>query len=215
MIKSDSITTIAGALAQLQGELKPVKMNQTNKFLGNSYADLGAIIENVRPLIAKYGLAIVQNVTGQGDQIGVETLLVHKSGEYIGGQFSLLTTSEKGKSAAQVAGSLITYARRYALAAILGLYTDEDADGNDPTKRAGKAAGPQVETMTLAKAEAITNRDGVRYKDIDSKQLAAMSASLDKAIKNNGHDPDTKNQLVTKLDAIGVILQSRSVAMPN
>ena len=113
---------LAAALVGFQSELKPVKFNKKNQFLGNRYADLGAIIDETRPRLAAYGLAIIQNAVSEGDQIGIETLILHKSGEYMGNSFTMPTGPEKGKSAAQVAGSMITYARRYALAACL-LYT--------------------------------------------------------------------------------------------
>ena len=204
MIKSESIKELAAALVGFQSELKPVKFNKKNQFLGNRYADLGAIIDETRPRLAAYGLAIIQNAVSEGDQIGIETLILHKSGEYMGNSFTMPTGPEKGKSAAQVAGSMITYARRYALAAALGLYTDEDTDGND------NAQGKGGRTLTLDQAAAITNSEGTPYGKIESERLAAMSVQIDKAIKSNGHDPNKKADLERKLDAIGLILNARA-----
>jgi len=64
--------------------------------------------------------------------VGVETILAHESGEWIGSTIFLPLGEEKGKSQAQLAGSVITYLRRYSLAGILGMYADEDGDGNTP-----------------------------------------------------------------------------------
>ena len=205
MIKSESIKELAAALVGFQSELKPVKFNKKNQFLGNRYADLGAIIDETRPRLAAYGLAIIQNAVSEGDQIGIETLILHKSGEYMGNSFTMTTGPEKGKSAAQVAGSIITYARRYGLAAILGLYTDEDTDG-----LYSNAQGKGGRALTLEQAAAIKNSEGEPYGKIESERLAAMSVQIDKAIKSNGQDPNKKADLERKLDAIGIILNARA-----
>ena len=113
-----------------QAEMPPVKFNKVNPFLKNKYADLGAIIDTAQPVLAKHGLAVSQLCTTEGDEVGVETMLMHKSGEWIASSMSIPLGEERGKSTAQVAGSIVTYIRRYALAAILGMYADEDGDGN-------------------------------------------------------------------------------------
>ena len=116
MNKSESIAHLASALSQAQAELKPVGFNAVNPFLKNKYADLGALIESSRPILAKHGLSIVQLPMGDG-QIGVETIVLHTSGEFVSNFITLPLEMEKGKSNAQVAGSIITYLRRYAWAA--------------------------------------------------------------------------------------------------
>jgi hypothetical protein len=79
---------------------------------------------------------------------------MHSSGEYIESGMALPLGDEKGKSLAQVAGSIITYLRRYAYSAILGLYADEDTDGNSPNgkKPEPKPAAAKTETLDQAKA---------------------------------------------------------------
>ena len=130
MNKSETIKNISEALVSAQAEMPAVKFNKVNPFLKNKYADLGAIIETAQPILAKNGLAVSQLCTTEGDQVGVETMLMHKSGEWISSSMSISLGEERGKSTAQVAGSIVTYIRRYALAAILGMYADEDGDGN-------------------------------------------------------------------------------------
>lgn len=132
MQKSESIKELASALTKAQGEMPAVKFNSTNPFLKNKYADLGAIIAAAKPVLAKHGLAVSQLSTSDDDRIGVETVLMHQSGEFISSRLTMEIADEKGKSSAQVAGSIITYLRRYALASILGMYADEDGDGNAP-----------------------------------------------------------------------------------
>lgn len=132
MEHSDTLAALGAALAAAQAELRPAAMNATNPFLKNRYADLGSVIDAARPVLAQHGLAVSQLVTGHGAEVGVSTVLVHSSGEWMASTVSLPMVEERGKSMAQVAGSVITYLRRYALAAVLGMYADEDTDGHVP-----------------------------------------------------------------------------------
>ena len=96
-----------------------------------SYADLGLVVGAVRPILAAHGLAQVQDVVTVGNNVAVSTTLVHKSGESI--TFGPLTFNAGGTP--QQTGSAITYARRYALLAALGLATEDDdgAKASAPT----------------------------------------------------------------------------------
>jgi len=130
MNKSETTKELALALSKAQAEMPPAELNKVNPFLKNKYADLGSIIKTAKPIIAKHGLSISQLPTSNGDKIGVTTILMHSSGEWIESTMMLPVGEEKGKSSAQVAGSIISYLRRYALSAVLGMYADEDIDGN-------------------------------------------------------------------------------------
>jgi hypothetical protein len=143
MKMSESITEVAKALVAAQSEFETATMNATNPFLMSRYADLGAVIEAVRPALSKHGLTFVQPASMADGVVTVETVVLHESGEYIAESISLEATAEKGKSAAQVAGSIITYLRRYGLSAMLGVYADEDNDGAEPTKSASPKRTPQ------------------------------------------------------------------------
>ena len=63
---------------------------------------------------------------------------MHNSGEWLESTCWLELGDERGKSNAQVAGSIVTYLRRYSLASILGMYADEDGDGNKQDKQPEK-----------------------------------------------------------------------------
>jgi len=151
-MKSDNIDALAAALAKAQAVMPVAKMNATNPFLKNKYADLGSIIEASRNALADNGLSVSQLVEGDDNKIGVSTMLMHSSGQWLESTVSMALGEERGKSAAQVAGSIITYLRRYSLASMLGIYADEDADGNEPEngKRTGKA---QTQTTEPEHAE--------------------------------------------------------------
>ena len=154
---------IAKALVKAQAEMPVVPFDSVNPFLKNRYAGLGSVIETVRPVLAKHGLAFTQLSVGKNGEVGVKTILMHESGEFIEDTIMLPLSDEKGKSAAQVAGSIITYLRRYSLASILGVYADEDTDGNQPKPAQQKnqpapKKAPQVERVASdsVPAESIT-----------------------------------------------------------
>lgn len=148
MNASATITAIAPALVAAVGELAPVGKDSTNPAFRNKYASLDALMEQVRPCLARHGLAVLQSMThpetdaGRVVGIAVETRVLHTSGEWIAG----LVTLPVEKSTAQGTGSAISYGRRYGLSALLGL-TAEDDDGaaasswtKPATQRAPKAA---------------------------------------------------------------------------
>lgn len=130
---SESIDLVSAALVAAQGEMPSAAFDSQNPFLRNRYASLGSIIAASRPVLAKHGLAVMQAPGTTDTTVSVCTTIVHKSGQSLpGGILHLPIGEEKGKSRAQVAGSIITYLRRYAWASVLGMYADEDTDGNEP-----------------------------------------------------------------------------------
>lgn len=137
MKMSESITNISVALCKFQQECPAPKKNSVNPHFKNKYAALDEIISTITPVLTKNGLSQIQSTTAEGEQIGVKTLLIHQSGEFI--EFDTLWLP-MGKVNAQGAGSSITYARRYALCASLGIAADEDDDGNNASQNANGAA---------------------------------------------------------------------------
>ena len=138
MRTSDSINELATALSAAQGEMKAAPMTGRNPHLKNKYATLNDIIDTARPVLAKHALAYVQMPTSPDNpeipMIGLTTRLMHKSGQWLEDDmyFPVDPGSNRAVNPAQVAGSTITYMRRYALAAMLGIVADEDADGEQP-----------------------------------------------------------------------------------
>lgn len=129
--KSETIGKLSVALVKAQAEMPTVLFDAKNPFLKYKYATLGAVVSISKPILAKYGLAITQFPISQEGRIGVTSILVHESGEYIENTVSLVPENSKGTTLAQQAGIVITYLRRYSWAAILGMYADEDGDGQN------------------------------------------------------------------------------------
>jgi len=152
MKTSEGIDKLAAALSAAQGEMPSAAMNAVNPFLKNRYADLNAITSAIKPVLKKHGLAYVQMPTASDDGIGLTTRLMHSSGQWLEDTFVMpMPDGEKGKSVMQVAGSAITYARRYALAAMLGMVADEDSDGNAPAKPQQAANGKRPPAQPVAR----------------------------------------------------------------
>ncbi|MDD3967100.1 MAG: ERF family protein [Candidatus Marinimicrobia bacterium] len=214
MNKSESIQLLASALSKAQAEMPAIKFDSKNPFLKNDYASLGAIIAGARPVLAKHGLSVSQLTFGEAGVAGVETVLMHTSGEWISQSISMPIGEEKGKSSAQVAGSIVTYLRRYSLASILGIYSDEDGDGNkpEPTRKPARTkpeAQANDDIMTIERASKVTNSEGTPYVDIASDVLQKMVIGINKGLQN-GADDEKRAEYLEKKQAIGVILKARA-----
>lgn len=124
--KSDNINELAAALVLAQGKLKAAVKDSSNPHFKSKYADLASVWDACRDALQANGLAVTQlPFSEDGLKVGVVTILTHKSGQWIAGKLVLSPV----KTDPQAAGSAITYARRYGLAAIVGVVADDD-DGN-------------------------------------------------------------------------------------
>lgn len=123
MKHSDSIIELAKALAQVQGELKTLPKPADNPYYKSSYTPLDVIWDSVRPILSKNGISVVQFPT----EIGMETIVLHASGEWISGE----SKWDIDLANPQKIGSAITYMRRYSMCSAIGITSaDEDDDGN-------------------------------------------------------------------------------------
>ena len=145
MDRSETIGKLALALSKLQGEV--VDAAKDTKGHNYSYATLSGILDIARPLLLKNELAVSQlcdsDMSADASNVGVETVLMHSSGEFISSMMYMAVTASRGMSAAQGAGSVITYCRRYALAAILGI-TQVDVDAAVKDDSFKEAIAPAV-----------------------------------------------------------------------
>src|SRR5690606_11704835 len=133
--KSESIVEIAKALAAFQAEVKQPLKDKDNPFFKSKYVPLESVVEAISAFGPKHGLSFTQwpSVSENG-RIGVSTLLMHTSGEWI--EYDPIYMKSE-KDTAQGAGSVITYLKRYSLSAIYGITSDEDDDGNNATGNSG------------------------------------------------------------------------------
>lgn len=153
MNRSENVNELAAALAKAQGVMESAAKDTVNPFFKSHYADLAAVWAVARGPLSANGLSIQQHPGADGPVVSVETVLGHSSGQWVG---SSLTMHAKDSSP-QAIGSCITYARRYALASILGIASEEDDDGNaaQPPKGFTPSIAPpaktkEVKPMTIA-----------------------------------------------------------------
>lgn len=125
MTKSEQINDLAAALAAAQSEMENASKSSSNPHFKSKYADLAEVINTVRPVFGKHGLSQVQCPSYEGGMVSVETIIMHKSGQWL----SSTVSAPVSKQDAQGVGSAITYCRRYSLAAMAGL-AQEDDDAN-------------------------------------------------------------------------------------
>lgn len=143
MHQSESIGNLAKALSIVQGKLTYATKDSANPFFKSRYADLESVWDSCRSLLAENGLAVMQFPGEYFDgTMSLTTILSHSSGEWISKEMSLPVT----KPDAQGAGSALTYMRRYALAAVVGVVQADD-DGN-------AASSPQTK-QPIVKAKEI------------------------------------------------------------
>lgn len=137
MIETSADTTkLDAALAKAQGEIEAASKDKTNPAFKSRYADLTAVWGACRPALAKHGISVTQwPVHAEDGRLHIVTRIAH-GGEWIKAHFSLPVT----KQDPQGYGSATTYAKRFCLAAALGVVADEDDDGNAASQRPSQAA---------------------------------------------------------------------------
>ena len=161
MNKSESIANLATALAMAQMNIKGAIKDSNNPFFKSKYADLSSVVEAIRPAFGQCGLSYIQRVEpSDKDEVRVETILFHASGEWLSCGVLNLPVS---KADAQGYGSALTYARRYSLSAACGVTTEnEDDDGNAASGK--NAPQKRLETLNthLDDIAAVTTQDALK-----------------------------------------------------
>ncbi len=125
MSMSSDIKEIALAMVKVQSLIKGAKKDTKNPFFKANYADLESVWDSCREHLTSNGLSVIQtnDTTELGDFL--VTTLLHTSGQWIQGRLHVYPT----KPDSQAMGSALTYSRRYALAAMIGIYqTDDDGE---------------------------------------------------------------------------------------
>lgn len=173
-----SLGALAKALAAAQSELEDAKKDAYNPHFKTRFASLASVRAAITPTLSRHGLAVVQTNEPHGDAgVCVITTLLHESGEWIRGRLFLPVL----KKDPQGFGSALSYARRYALAEIVGIASDDDdaeVAAREPIKRAapstnGAAKNSEADALIEALAKA---------KDADelSRASIAFAKSKDK-----------------------------------
>lgn len=134
---------LISALVSAKKHIKPIKKSATNPFYKSAYAPLETVLEEVEPILLDFGLVIVQTTNATS----LVTTLYHTSGQSISGEYPLPQGLDSQKL-----GAAITYARRYAISALLSLATEDDNDGNETVAAKGGVREKPQKSAAIFKA---------------------------------------------------------------
>jgi hypothetical protein len=207
---SQEFGKIAEALAKAQGAFTNPPRNREVKVPTKSggsytfaYATLDAILDMVRQPLAANGLCYVHTLAERGGKFRLVTRLIHTSGQWIESEAPLFVAEQSN----QAFGSALTYMKRYALCALLGIAADEDDDANAaegnvaekrdraPPRKQPPAEPPMDERRIKDAASAIASRlkkaDQVFALDLaweDSKDVRAKLPKVTQDYLRNLYD---------------------------
>lgn len=194
MRMSDSIAQLAEALSRAQGQIDDATKTGVNPHFRSKYADLAAVRSVIREPLAVNDISIIQAPRTLDGEVEVETMLLHKSGEYISETLRLPV----GKWDAHGIGSGISYARRYGLLSILALAAADD-DGNEAVEKAPARLAPQSNVGPMfneARQAAAQGNDALAkfWKTLEEDQRNAFPADLRKELKATAIAADQKKE---------------------
>jgi len=206
MERSETIGKLSEALAKAQGEMKPASFDAQNPHFRSRYATLASIMEACRSALSQNQIAVVQGTSVVEDRVIVTTMLIHASGEFISDQLSMNIT----KDSPQAIGSAITYARRYSLASLAGVVSDEDDDAeaampvnnsrNDTRSNAQKSVKPaKVTDINEHKSAKSEQKQNEKAKPDQTKIRVQKIRAIFKLSALLGHTPDDMKAVIGNL----------------
>jgi len=191
---TETTTGLAAALAKAQCEMNNPTKNADNGHFKTKYADLAACRDAVLPVLAKYGIALVQmaETTEDGRSVTLQTVLLCGSERMDCGTLRLPLS---GKNLSHALGSALTYMRRYALCSVAGVAADQDDDGNNydgqhhdrrpPQRQQQRQSKPQDKPLQSALEDL---KDALRdaFGPSDTKQGFERAEELARQTLNKG-----------------------------
>lgn len=163
--KEDSKAGLFAALSKAQGEFKTIPFDSRNPHFGNEFASLAAHEDAVRKILASHGLSLVHTVHRDDAKLSLKTTLCHSSGATIEGDMPLIL----GKQDMQGLGSAITYAKRYALSAMLSI-----SDGKDDDAEAAVGRQKSAQSLPEKKPLDFTENYQVNFGKFTGKTLGQI-----------------------------------------
>lgn len=193
MNHSPEIDKLAAALVKVQASVSTVKKDASNPFYKSNYATLDAVWDAVRKPLTDNGLAVVQMpgvFVAEGNVASLETILLHSSGQWI----SLVGQAPVSKADPQGVGSVITYLRRYGLAAVTSVVPDEDDDGNAASSPA-PASTPKPRKSSGGKVMPFGKHKGVPMSEVPADYLSWLKAECETK------SPDKSKNIIADIEA--------------
>jgi len=169
-MQSVEIAELSAALCKAQGAMTGAVKDSTNPFFKSKYADLSAVWDDVRKPFANNGISVVQMPCGGVGSVTVITQLTHGSGQWMRSRLTMVPV----KHDPQGIGSCITYARRYALAAMAGVYQIDD-DGNTASQTSKSQAVDDSVKVDAFKISGLA-KDAKDIVDLDDEENGPTNA---------------------------------------
>lgn len=174
LVEESARTAFFAALAEFQARIGPIPKRQCATVQGKAgsrfqyhYANLGDIVSAVGPALADLGLSVTFDTSLSDRALTVTAKVNHAAGHTEESTFAVPLATEARMSPAQAMGSALTYARRYAMCAALGIVTaedDDDGQSSDPPPRSATPAPdvtpPVPETISAAQHRLLEARIG-------------------------------------------------------
>lgn len=185
MYQSNEIGELAAALTAAQSEFTFAVTDATGG-MKNKYATLQNVLEAIRKGLTANGIAVIQAPMPAQNGIMLRTTLAHKSGQWMASEISLPNDRMGG---IQGMGSALTYARRYALAAMVGIAQDDD-DGATAMKESqeqarAKAKAENTSPMTQKQSDLLMSYLTKRHGDNREAYLAELSRFFGRPIASS------------------------------
>ena len=203
--------TIYGDQKQIQGffsdyakyssEVEAPKKTKTNPHFKSNYAPLEEVLSTVKPILSKYNISIIQMISSEGGQAGVNTMIAHSNGFLM--TFKMVSC-KPDKPSSQGYGSVWTYMKRYSLEAVTGV-SSEDDDGNDAEPKV------PVEKTPLQKVIAdITTAVNAKVK-INKDEVSAVMKANKVTNHNKITDLALANKVKKEITAIKKVVEEKVV----
>tara|TARA_Y100000361_G_scaffold44951_1_gene38924 strand:- start:4977 stop:5600 length:624 start_codon:yes stop_codon:yes gene_type:complete len=189
-VMSADITKLVEAQMKLTDEFSKIKKDSQGQF---KYTSMDYLLPKIKPIMKKHGITFMQAPIGNDGMIGVKTIWMHKSGQYIISNVSVPIDTNTRVSSYQSAGQAITYLRRYALLSHLNLASSSDDDG---ALAPPKLKDEQVKTLKSLqeKIQELYNNNGMSasdYTDLLKRKLPSIK-----------EDPSIFNEVVKEIENV-------------
>lgn len=207
MNKSESITKINKALVEFHKQVKQPMKDANNPFFKSKYVPLENVVEAIDEVAPGLGLSFTQWASNDANgRVGVSTMLLHESGEYI--EYDTVYM-KADKETAQGAGALISYLKRYSLSAVFGITSDQDDDGNYASGVNNKPKQQQSKTKPTPPKMPTTNQKEELTKAIEL--LTSVAVENGKSEEYKDKITKLKNANINELNAEQVARTHKSI----
>lgn len=179
-LMSANIESLALALSKAQATIENV--NKDKQGYGYKYADLASCLQAIKKPLSDNGLSVSQLIAQEENKQILITLLLHESGQWLKSMFCIENVVMKQCTSPQQIGAGLTYARRYALSAIVGLtQEDDDAASVSKFKKDEKTKEKEEnisELLMLCNAHKLNIKEFAKFHGIDSGNIETVKNGI-------------------------------------